>query len=122
MRYIADVEYANAPEPLRAHAVLHPLSSAVQPGREVLARDEQQILVGGDVTLGGGTDVSVGETGLARVADIPDLPPVVIALYCVVTVEGQVRVGHIHELVRGRGLGDHAQIPYCLSGVHLPGP
>src|SRR3954466_14795674 len=100
MSDVTDVEYADAPEPLRAHAVLHPLSSAVQPGREILARDEQQILVGGDVTLGGWTDVRIGETGLARVADVPNLPPVVVALYRVMPVEGQVRVGHIHKLFR----------------------
>src|SRR3954469_22055945 len=104
MSDVTDVEYADAPESLRAHAVLHPLSSAVQSGREVLARDEQQILVGGDVTLGGRADVCGGETGLRRVADTPDLPSVLVALDGAVPVEGQVRVGHIHELARRRGV------------------
>src|SRR5215208_510101 len=99
MADVADVEDPDPAQPLRAHRVLQPLGPTVQPGREVLTGDKEQVLVGGYVTLGGGTDICRLEAGPPRVADIPHLPSVIVALNDVVAIEGHVRVGDIHELL-----------------------
>ena len=78
--------------PLLAHAVLDALRAAVQPAAGVLRRHEEQVSVDRHVALLGEADVMIGEHGLERVGDVPDLEAAEVALVDVVAAEREVGV------------------------------
>ena len=114
---VADVEDPEPAQPVLAHGVTHALGAAVQPRRQVLAGDEEQVLVDRDVALAGGADVPGDQLRLARLLDVPHLEAVVVALDEILAGEGHVRVGDPGELLGRRVLGDHLQVPHRLARI-----
>src|SRR5438094_942663 len=104
---IAYVEDANPAQSILADGVLHTLSAAVDSGGQILARDEQQIPVHGDVALRGWTHVSLFERRLLRIADVPDLVAAEASLKDVVAEESEVGVDPSEELLRRFRLRQH---------------
>jgi len=89
---VADVEDANSTQPILADRVLYATGAAVDPGGEIFARDEQEILVDRDIALRGRAEVRRLERRLAGIRDIPDLITAEASLNDVVAEEGQVGV------------------------------
>ncbi len=114
---VADVEDAETAQTVRADGVPHSLRTAVESTGEALAGDEEQIPVDRNVALGGWADVCRGQSGPARIGNIPDLPAVVVPLNCVVAAERQVGVRHAQKVLRRWRLGENAQVPHCLAGI-----
>src|SRR2546422_8032960 len=96
--------------------------AAVDAPAQTLARDEEEILIDRHVALRRRTKECGLEDGPARVRDVPDLVAVVVALDGVMTGEREVGVGDTGELLGGRGLRQHAQVPRRFAGVHQSRP
>ena len=126
---VADVEDADAAQPVMADGVPHAFGAAVQPAAGGLARHEQQVAEHRHVALRAGAHVRLAQRRPGRVADVPHLPAAVVALDGVVADERQVGVGQpvvarragIHEIARRRRLRHDAQVPGCLAGIHPAG-
>jgi hypothetical protein len=119
---VGDVEDADAAEAVRAHRRLYALGAAVEPAAEALAGDEEEVAVDRHVALRGRAEVRRHELGRARVRDIPNHDPVVVALDHVVAVEGEVGVGDADEVLGGGRRGELAEVPDGLLRVEEAGP
>ena len=118
---VGDIEDANAAEPVVADSLFDSLVAAVKPAAEALAGYEQQVVVDGNVALGGRAPVGDDRCRIHRIGDVPDLDPVVVALNCVVAGERQIGVRLPHKrILRGRGR-HQAEVPDRLSGVEEAG-
>ena len=119
---VADVEDPEPPEPLGADRVLDTLSPAVETRGEVLARDEEQVLVDRDVALRAGTDVGGFQGRPAGICDVPHLIAVEVSLDRIVAGEGQVGVDPaLGKLGRWRRLGYDSKVPGCFGRIRPPG-
>src|SRR6185437_7546020 len=99
---VADVEDANAAQALLADRVLHALAAAIEASAGCFARNEEEVLVDGNVALRSWAVVRRLERHLGRVLDIPYLEAVVATLNCVWTDEREVGIGAANELGRWR--------------------
>ena len=121
MRDVGDVIDADAAQPVLADRLVHPLGAAVEPRAQILARDEEEVLVGGDVALRRGAVEARVDLRRGGVRDVPHLIAAEAALYDVVAREREIRVDPADELLGGPGLREHAQVPDRLARVPQAG-
>ena len=79
--------------------VLHALRAAVEARAQILARDEEQVIVDGHVALRRRAVEARADRRRGGVRDVPDLVAVVVALDGVVACEREVGVGSADELL-----------------------
>src|SRR3954470_18555890 len=120
IRDVSDVEDADAAQTILAHRLWNALRAAIDARREILARDEEKILVDRHVALRRGAVIRRPECRLGRIGDVPDLIAAEAALDDVVAGEGEVRVDPAGEALGWRGRRHEAQVPGGFPSIVEP--
>src|SRR3954468_1007042 len=111
---VADVEDAEAAKAVLAHCILDSGGAAVDAPGQPFTGDEEKIPVNRDVTLRCRAHVAGPEGRRGRIADVPDLVTVVVALDRVVAYERQVGVRDADDFLGRRSVRDKANESTCL--------